>query len=292
MALLEVDALVKEFTRKRGLFAPRSVVRAVDGVTFHVDEGETFGLVGESGSGKTTTGRCILRLIEPTSGTVRFRGEDVLAFSPARMRQARRDMQIVFQDPYSSLNPRMRVGTIVEEPLIIHKVGTKAERRARVAELFELVGLDPSQLTRYPHQFSGGQRQRIGLARALALNPSFILADEPVSALDVSVQAQVINLLLDLQARLKLTYLFIAHDLRLVRHICSRVAVMYLGRIVEMGETEAIFAAPAHPYTRALLSAIPVPDPEAPRERVVLDPSTFRHDAVLREVGAGHLAAV
>jgi ABC-type oligopeptide transport system ATPase subunit len=291
-ALLEVDNLVKEFTRKRGLFAPRSVVRAVDGVTFRVAEGETFGLVGESGSGKTTTGRCILRLIEPTSGAVRFRGEDVLAFSQARMRQARREMQIVFQDPCSSLNPRMRVGTIVEEPLIIHRVGTKAERRARVAELFELVGLDPSQLARYPHQFSGGQRQRIGLARALALNPSLIIADEPVSALDVSVQAQVINLLMDLQTRLKLTYLFIAHDLRLVRHICNRVAVMYLGRIVEMGETEAIFAAPAHPYTRALLSAIPVPDPDAPRQRVVLDPSTFRRDAALREVAAGHLAAV
>jgi oligopeptide transport system ATP-binding protein len=292
MALLEVEKLVKEFTRKRGLFAPASVVRAVDGVTFSVSEGETFGLVGESGSGKTTTGRCILRLIEPTSGAVRFRGEDVLAFSPARMRQARRDMQIVFQDPYSSLNPRMRVGAIVEEPLIIHKVGTKLQRRARVAELFDLVGLDPSQLARYPHQFSGGQRQRVGLARALALNPSLIIADEPVSALDVSVQAQVINLLMDLQARLKLTYLFIAHDLRLVRHICSRVAVMYLGRIVEMGDTESLFAAPAHPYTRALLSAIPVPDPEAPRQRIVLDPASFSREAPLREIASGHLAAV
>jgi oligopeptide transport system ATP-binding protein len=292
MALLEVEKLVKEFTRKRGLFAPASVVRAVDGVTFSVSEGETFGLVGESGSGKTTTGRCVLRLIEPTSGAVRFRGEDVLAFSPARMRQARRDMQIVFQDPYSSLNPRMRVGAIVEEPLIIHKVGTKLQRRARVAELFDLVGLDPSQLARYPHQFSGGQRQRVGLARALALNPSLIIADEPVSALDVSVQAQVINLLMDLQARLKLTYLFIAHDLRLVRHICSRVAVMYLGRIVEMGDTESLFAAPAHPYTRALLSAIPVPDPEAPRHRIVLDPASFSREAPLREIASGHLAAV
>ena len=182
------------------------------------------------------------------------------------MRQARREMQIVFQDPYSSLNPRMRVGTIVEEPLVIHRMGSKSERQARVRELFELVGLDPSQLTRYPHQFSGGQRQRIGLARALALNPSLIIADEPVSALDVSVQAQVVNLLMDLQERLKLTYLFIAHDLRLVEHICTRLAVMYLGRIVEMGSTEAIFAAPAHPYTRALLSAIPVPDPNAQRQ--------------------------
>ena len=201
-------------------------------------------------------------------------------------------MQIVFQDPYSSLNPRMRVGAIVEEPLIIHRIGSKPERRARVAELFDLVGLDPSQLTRYPHQFSGGQRQRIGLARALALNPSLIIADEPVSALDVSVQAQVINLLMDLQERLKLTYLFIAHDLRLVRHICSRVAVMYLGRIVEMGDTESLFADPAHPYTRALLSAIPIPDPNLPRQRVVLDPTSFDREAPLREVGTGHMAAI
>jgi ABC-type oligopeptide transport system ATPase subunit len=292
MALLEVKDLVKEFRRKRGLLAPASVVRAVDGVSFTIEQGETFGLVGESGSGKTTTGRCILRLLEPTSGQVRFKDEDVLAFPAARMRQTRRDMQIVFQDPYSSLNPRMRVGAIVEEPLIIHKIGSRAARRARVADLFELVGLDPSQLLRYPHQFSGGQRQRIGLARALALNPSFIIADEPVSALDVSVQAQVVNLLMDLQQRLKLTYLFIAHDLRLVRHICSRVAVMYLGRIVEMGETESLFAAPAHPYTRALLSAIPVPDPAVPRQRIVLDPASFDRTAPLREVTAGHYAAI
>jgi peptide/nickel transport system ATP-binding protein/oligopeptide transport system ATP-binding protein len=292
MPLLEVRDLVKEFSRKRGLLAPASVVRAVDGVSFTIAQRETFGLVGESGSGKTTTGRCILRLIEPTSGHVHFKGEDVLAFPPARMRRARRDMQIVFQDPYSSLNPRMRVGAIVEEPLIIHAIGSKAERRARVAQLFELVGLDPSQLSRYPHQFSGGQRQRIGLARALALDPSFIVADEPVSALDVSVQAQVINLLMDLQERLTLTYLLIAHDLRLVRHICSRVAVMYLGRIVEMGNTESLFATPAHPYTRALLSAIPVPDPRVSRERIVLDPSTFNREAPLREIAAGHFAAI
>jgi oligopeptide transport system ATP-binding protein len=290
--LLEVSRLTKEFTRKRGLFGDASTVRAVDEVSFTIAEGETFGLVGESGSGKTTTGRCILRLIEPTSGEVRFRGENVLQFSRTRLRQARRDMQIVFQDPYSSLNPRMRVGAIVEEPLIIHKIGTRAERRARVAELFDLVGLDPSQLSRYPHQFSGGQRQRIGLARALALNPSLVIADEPVSALDVSVQAQVINLLMDLQERLKLTYLFIAHDLRLVRHICSRVAVMYLGRIVETGPTEAIFAAPAHPYTRALLSAIPVPDPNVPRQRIVLDTTSFDTRAPLRELTEGHFAAV
>jgi oligopeptide transport system ATP-binding protein len=292
MALLEVRHLVKEFSRSRGLFAPRSVVHAVDDVSFTIEEGETFGLVGESGSGKTTTGRCILRLIEPTSGEVRFKSEDVLAFSKSRLRQARRDMQIVFQDPYSSLNPRMRVGDIVEEPLIIHRIGSKAERRSRVAELFDLVGLDPSQLARYPHQFSGGQRQRIGLARALALNPSLVIADEPVSALDVSVQAQVINLLMDLQERLKLTYLFIAHDLRLVRHICNRVAVMYLGKIVEMGATDALFAAPAHPYTRALLSAIPNPDPSAARQRIVLDASSFSREAPLREVAAGHMAAI
>ena len=291
MSLLEVTHLVKEFGRSRSLLRKGHIVRAVDDVSFSIDESETFGLVGESGSGKTTTGRCILRLIEPTSGTVRFRGEDVLGFSSARMRQARRDMQIVFQDPYSSLNPRMRVGAIVEEPLVIHRIGSKTERRTRVEELFTLVGLDPGQLSRYPHQFSGGQRQRIGLARALALNPSLVIADEPVSALDVSVQAQVVNLLMDLQQRLKLTYLFIAHDLRLVRHICSRVAVMYLGKIVEMGPTERLFEAPAHPYTRALLSAIPVPDPKATRQRIVLDPKSFDLAAPLREVAAGHLAA-
>jgi oligopeptide transport system ATP-binding protein len=292
VALLEVRHLVKEFGRSGGLLRKGSVVRAVDDVSFSIDEGETFGLVGESGSGKTTTGRCILRLIEPTSGEVTFRGEDVLRFSRTRLREARRDMQIVFQDPYSSLNPRMRVGAIVEEPLIIHKIGSKAERRARVRQLFEMVGLDAGQMLRYPHQFSGGQRQRIGLARALALNPSLVIADEPVSALDVSVQAQVVNLLMDLQQQLQLTYLFIAHDLRLVRHICSRVAVMYLGRIVEMGPTERLFEAPAHPYTRALLSAIPVPDPTATRQRIILDPSTFNREAALREVSAGHWASI
>jgi oligopeptide transport system ATP-binding protein len=292
MPLLDVRNLVKEFSRKHGLFRAPSMVRAVDDVTFSIDRRETFGLVGESGSGKTTTGRCILRLIEPTSGEVQFNGEDVLRFSRSRMRQARRQMQIVFQDPYSSLNPRMRVGNIVEEPLIIHRIGSRMERRARVAELFQLVGLDPTQLARYPHQFSGGQRQRIGLARALALNPSLLIADEPVSALDVSVQAQVVNLLMELQERLNLTYLFIAHDLRLVRHICSRVAVMYRGRIVEMGTTESLFEAPAHPYTRALLSAIPVPDPTAARQRITLDPESFDRTAGLREVGAGHWAAV
>jgi ABC-type oligopeptide transport system ATPase subunit len=264
----------------------------VDDVSFTVNEGETFALVGESGSGKSTTGRCMLRLIEPTSGEVMFRGENVLGFSNARMRTARRDMQMVFQDPYSSLNPRMRASTIVEEPLAIHGIGTKTERRERVAELFRLVGLDPDHLDRYPHEFSGGQRQRIGLARALALRPSFIIADEPVSALDVSIQAQVINLLMDLQQQLKLTYLFIAHDLRLVRHISGRTAVMYLGRIVEMGATAAIFANPQHAYTRALLSAVPATDPDAPRARIELDPKQVNRDAPLRRISDTHFAAV
>jgi ABC-type oligopeptide transport system ATPase subunit len=292
MALLEVRHLVKEFTRRKGFFGKAPGVRAVDDVSFAIERGETFGLVGESGSGKTTTGRCILRLLEATSGDVIFDGRDVLRLSRQDLRHLRRDMQIVFQDPYSSLNPRMRVADIVEEPLVIHKLGTKAQRRDRVAELFTLVGLNPDQLRRYPHEFSGGQRQRIGLARALALNPSFVIADEPVSALDVSVQAQVVNLLMDLQQQLKLTYLFIAHDLRLVEHICSRVAVMYVGRIVEMGETAKLFAAPQHPYTKALLSAIPVPDPDAPRQRIVLDPKSFDRAAVLKEVAAGHFAAI
>src|SRR5581483_8582308 len=252
MPLLEVAHLVKHFTRGGGFLRTATVVKAVDDVSFSIERGETFGLVGESGSGKTTTGRCILRLVEPTSGAVRFNGDDVLAFTKRRMREARREMQIVFQDPYSSLNPRMRARQIVEEPLVIHRLGDRAERRARVAELFRLVGLDPAHLERYPHEFSGGQRQRIGLARALALNPSFLILDEPVSALDVSIQAQVINLLMDLQQQFGLTYLFIAHDLRLVEHVCSRVAVMYRGRIVEMGPVAAIFDQPTHPYTRAL----------------------------------------
>src|SRR5437899_2242518 len=292
MALVEVSHLVKHFTRGGGFLRPATVVKAVDDVSFSIERGETFGLVGESGSGKTTTGRCMLRLVEPTSGEVRYAGADVLAFTKRRMREARRDMQIVFQDPYSSLNPRMRARQIVEEPLIIHRLGRRPERRARVAELFRLVGLDPAHLERYPHEFSGGQRQRIGLARALALNPSFVILDEPVSALDVSVQAQVVNLLMDLQQRLRLTYLFIAHDLRLVEHICSRVAVMYLGKIVEMGPTASIFASPQHAYTHALLSAIPIPDPDAPRQRIVLDPASVNRDAALRELVAGHWAAV
>ena len=292
MPLVEVDHLVKRFRRAGGLFRAATPVTVVDEVSFSIDQGETFGLVGESGSGKTTTGRCLLRLIEPSSGAVRFRGENVLDFSPRRMRQARREMQMVFQDPHASLNPRMRARAIVEEPLIIHALGSRDERSARVAELFRLVGLSAAQLDRYPREFSGGQRQRIGLARALALNPSFVILDEPVSSLDVSVQAQVVNLLMDLQRQLALTYLFIAHDLRLVEHVCSRVAVMFLGKIVEMGPTASLFASPQHPYTRALLSAIPTVDPDAPRARIVLDPASVDRAAALREISAGHFAAV
>jgi len=267
-------------------------VRAVDDVSFAIDEGETFGLVGESGSGKTTTGRCLLRLVEPTSGEVIFRGRSLGTLSRADLRRARRDMQIVFQDPYSSLDPRMRAGAIVEEPLIIHRTGSSSERKRRVAVLFELVGLDPALVDHYPHEFSGGQRQRIGLARALALEPSFVIADEPVSALDVSVQAQVINLLMALQARLRLTYLLIAHDLRLVRHVCTRVAVMYAGRIVELAETERLFQSPQHPYTRALLSAIPALDPDAPRQRIDFDGTSIDRRLPLRELARNHWAAI
>ncbi|MEQ1730294.1 MAG: ATP-binding cassette domain-containing protein [Vicinamibacterales bacterium] len=292
MPLVDVQHLTKTFTRGGSLLGGGRTVRAVDDVSFSIEEGETFGLVGESGSGKTTTGRCLLRLIEPTSGTVRFKEEDVLAFEPQRLRAARRDMQIVFQDPYASLNPRMRAREIVEEPLVIHGIGTRTDRRERAADLFQLVGLDAAYLERYPHQFSGGQRQRIGLARALALNPQFVVLDEPVSALDVSVQAQVVNLLLDLQARLHLTYLFIAHDLRLVEHLCRRIAVMYRGRIVELGDTAAVFAAPQHPYTRTLLSAVPSLDPDVHRQRTPLDPTSFAQDAPLKAIAGGHWAAI
>jgi peptide/nickel transport system ATP-binding protein len=292
MAFVEVSHLVKHFVRPGRLFRAHTVVKAVDDVSFQIDEGETFGLVGESGSGKTTTGRCMLRLVDATSGDVRFRGEPVLGATRSRMREMRRDMQIVFQDPYSSLNPRMRARQIVEEPLIIHRLGDRASRAARVAELFRLVGLDPAHLERYPHEFSGGQRQRIGLARALALSPSFLVLDEPVSSLDVSVQAQVVNLLMDLQKALQLTYLFIAHDLRLVEHICDRVAVMYLGKIVELGSVKSLFESPHHPYTRALLSAVPVTDPDAERQRLTLDPASINREATLRPVAQDHWAAV
>ncbi len=290
--LLEVRTLVKEFPARGASWRSGAPVRAVDEVSFSIAERETLGLVGESGSGKTTTGRCILRLVTPTSGTVRFRNEDVLTASRTRMKALRREMQIVFQDPYSSLNPRIRAGAIVEEPLIIHGAGDRAWRRARVEELFRLVGLDPAAMTRYPREFSGGQRQRIGLARAIALNPSFIVADEPVSALDVSVQAQVINLLMDLQQQLALTYLLIAHDLRLVEKICDRVAVMHRGRIVEIGATASIFADPTHPYTKVLLSAVPVPDPARRRTRLIVAPADVAAPLPLREISAGHWAAV
>ena len=292
MAIVEVRHLTKTFARRRSWFSAAAATTVVDDVSFDIDEGETFGLVGESGSGKTTTGRCILRLIEPTSGEVRFKGEDVLSFAPARLRAARRDMQIVFQDPYSSLNPRMRVGAIVAEPLVIHGIGDRTRREARVAELLQLVGLEPSMARRYPRDFSGGQRQRIAIARALALEPSFLIADEPVSSLDMTVQAQVMDLLMDLQRRLRLTCLFIAHDLRLVENVCTRLAVMYRGRIIEMGPTAAVFGSPKHPYTQALLSAIPVPDPIARRQRIVFNDRAINGSATLRAVGDGHVAAI
>jgi ABC-type oligopeptide transport system ATPase subunit len=290
--LLDIRHVSKQFVRRRGLFAAPSIVTAVDDVSLAIAEGEVVGLVGESGSGKTTLARCALRLIEPTAGEVIFRGESVLAMPRTRMRDLRRHMQIVFQDPLASLDPRMRVGSIVQEPLDIHRVGTKADRRARVAELLTLVGLDPSLARRYPRELSGGQRQRIGLARALALNPTLIVADEPVSALDVSVQAQIVNLLLELRERLRLTYLFIAHDLRLIEHICNRTAVMYRARLVEIGPTRMLFTSPRHPYTEALLSAVPVVQPGAARPRIVLDPAAVDPRAALREVANGHWAAV
>lgn len=291
MPLVDVVELTKTFTARGRLFSRATARAAVDRVSFSIAEGETFGLVGESGSGKTTTGRCMLRLVEPTSGRVMFRGEDVCEFDRARMRAARRDMQLVFQDPTGSLNPRLRAEDIVEEPLVIHRLGTKHERRDRVAELFELVGLDTATMDRYPRQFSGGQRQRIGLARALALNPQFVILDEPVSALDVSVQAQVVTLLSGLQAQLGLTYLFITHDLRLVRHLCPRMAVMCRGRIVEMGRTTSIFNTPQHPYTQALLSAIPSIDPDITMQRTAV-PLEFDEQAALRSVGDDHVAAI
>ncbi|HEX8088824.1 MAG TPA: ATP-binding cassette domain-containing protein [Blastocatellia bacterium] len=269
--LVEVRSLKKYFPVGGGaLGAGGEVVRAVDDVSFTIRAGETFGLVGESGCGKSTTGRCILRLIEPTSGEVRFDGQDLLSLNKDEMRRLRRDVQIIFQDPYSSLNPRMRVGEIIEEPLAIHRAGGRRERRDRAAALLSLVGLEAGHADRYPHEFSGGQRQRIGIARALALNPRFIVCDEPVSALDVSVQAQVVNLLQDLQEQLGLTYLFISHGLSVVEHISTRVGIMYRGRLVEVAPSEEIFHNPLHPYTRALLSAIPIPDPDARRARLPL----------------------
>ena len=309
-ALVGVRGLVKHFPVE----GSDDVLRAVDGVSFEILRGETLGLVGESGCGKSTVGRCLLRLQEPTAGEITFDGRDVLSLDQRELRELRRAMQIVFQDPYASLNPRMKVGDIVGEPLVIHKIGNKSERRERVAGLLSRVGLDPEYMNLYPHEFSGGQRQRIGVARTLALNPKLIVADEPVSALDVSVQAQVVNLLQDLQQEFGLTYLFISHGLAVVEHISTRVAVMYLGRIVEVASAAELYEHPLHPYTQALLSAIPVPDPKRKRERIVLagdvptpinPPSGCRFrtrcpiaidecariDPELREVAPGHTVA-
>lgn len=268
--LLELKDLVKDYRASSGFFAKADTLRAVDHVSLSIERGESLGLVGESGSGKTTLGRCILRLIEPTSGNVVFDGTDVLSLDPKTLRALRRRMQIVFQDPYGSLNPRMTVGAAVREPIIVHRLASKRDANVRVAELFDEVGLDPSHMDRYPHELSGGQRQRVGIARALSLKPEFIVLDEPVSALDVSVQAQVLNLLADLREGRGLTYLFIAHDLAVVRHVADRVAVMYLGKLMEVAATADTYAEPMHPYTTSLLSAIPQPDPDAQSERIVL----------------------
>jgi oligopeptide/dipeptide ABC transporter ATP-binding protein len=315
--LLEIKDLVKHFPVRGGVFSRvHSYVRAVDGISLSIAEGETLGLVGESGCGKSTAGRAILRLIEPTSGEIRYKGTDIVTLNREKMRLLRREMQIIFQDPYASLNPRMTVGSIVGEPLAIHHIAKGKEREERVAAILQKVGLRPEHMRRYPHEFSGGQRQRIGIARALALNPKIIIADEPVSALDVSIQAQVINLLQDLQKEFGIAYLVISHDLSVVQHICDRIAVMYLGLIVEIADADELIMSPRHPYTEALLSAVPIPDPGATqkKERIILrgdvpspvnPPSgcrfhtrcPYKEDKCvsevppLRPVGGGHLTA-
>jgi len=278
--LLEVKDLKKYFPIKGGIFSKAiGYVYAVDGVSFYLNEGESLGLVGESGCGKSTTARAILRLIEPTEGEILFQGKDICKLNPTEMRSVRRDMQIVFQDPYASLDPRRTVEQIIGEPLNVFRISTKKERKDRIAYLLQKVGLSPDHARRYPHEFSGGQRQRIGIARALALNPKLIIGDEPVSALDVSIQAQVINLLEDIQKEFNLSYMIIAHDLAVVEHVCDRIAVMYLGRIVELAKDRELYTSPLHPYTVALLSAIPVPDPNITKKRIILEgdvPSPMR----------------